>query len=503
MPEKMKSELKMSVMILMSIFFGSSSQGQVDRKPAVAGQFYSADPIMLRADLSTLFAAAVPKQANDVVALISPHAGYVFSGEVAASAYNQLDPDKKFDIVFILASSHRMSFEGASIYNKGDYITPLGTLEVNLDIANKLISENPVFSSKTEPHVHEHSLEVQLPFLQYHLKNDFKIIPIILGTQSASVSEKIAKALKPYLGGNNLFVISSDFSHYPEYEDACKVDKATADAILLNSPDELLKTLDKNEEKEIDNLATSLCGWTSVMTLLYMTENSKDLRFREVQYQNSGDSRLYGDKDRVVGYYAIVVEKVSKEDADAGFSLNEEEKESLLAIARETIVSYVTYGKMPGIDESTLSARIRQPFGAFVTLKKDGKLRGCIGRFEATQPLYEVVRQMAVASSTQDSRFPAVEVEEIDELVIEISVLTPMRKIQSIDEFVLGKHGIYMKKGYSSGTFLPQVAHETGWNTEEFLGHCARDKAHIGWDGWKTAELYVYEAYVFGEDDRD
>lgn len=488
----------MSVMILLSMFFGSGSKGQDDRKPAVAGQFYSADPIMLRADLSTLFANAVPKQSENVIALISPHAGYVFSGEVAASAYNQLDPGKKYENVFILASSHRMSFEGASIYNKGDYITPLGIVKVNTVLADLLLKENPVFTSKPEPHTFEHSLEVQLPFLQYTLKNDFRIVPIILGTQSASVSERIAKALKPYLNEKNLFVISSDFSHYPSYEDAVMVDKITADAILANSPETLLKTLEANDAKNIENLATSLCGWTSVLTLLYMTREMNDVKFKEIEYMNSGDSRMYGDKERVVGYFSIVVEK-KKSSSEGSFSLSEQEKRTLLGIARSTIVEYVTYGKVPEIDESLLSDKLRQPSGAFVTLHKDGRLRGCIGRFEATSPLCDIVQMMAIASSTQDSRFPQVTPEEIDEIEIEISVLTPMRRIYSIDELELGKHGVYMKKGYSSGTFLPQVATETGWSKEDFLGHCARDKAHIGWDGWKTAELYVYEAYIFSE----
>lgn len=498
-------------MILVPFFFGTGSSAQnkngdaglIDRKPAVAGQFYPADPIMLGADLSTLFASAVPRQSENVIALISPHAGYVFSGEVAASAYNQLDPDKQYENVFILASSHRMSFEGASIYNKGNYITPLGTIQVNIELANKLLKDNPVFTSKAESHIYEHSLEVQLPFLQYKLKKEFKIIPIILGTQSASIAEKIASALKPYLNENNLFVISSDFSHYPEYADACEVDKATADAILLNSPGKLMETLDVNDSKGIENLATSLCGWTSVMTLLYMTEGRNDMRFSEIQYKNSGDSQLYGDKDKVVGYYSIVVEQVRTAGQEKGFSLGEQEKQDLLKIARETIEQYVIYGKTRDIDEQSLSPRLREPFGAFVTLKKDGQLRGCIGRFDAANPLFDVVQKMAIAASTQDSRFPPVSEEEIDELEIEISVLTPMRRIASADEFILGKHGIYMKKGYYSGTFLPQVAAETGWSKEEFLGHCARDKARIGWDGWKEAELYVYEAYVFSEKDME
>jgi AmmeMemoRadiSam system protein B/AmmeMemoRadiSam system protein A len=503
----MKNSLKISIMILLPLFFGSncssqenkSESGLVDRKPAVAGQFYSSDPNMLRSDLSKLFAKALPKQTGVVLALIAPHAGYVFSGQVAATSFNQLDPDKKYDNIFILASSHRMSFEGASIYNKGDYVTPLGKVKVNINLANQLLKDYPVFNSKAEPHISEHSLEVQLPFLQYKLKNDFRIIPIILGTQSPSTSKKIAEALKPFLNDKNLFVISSDFSHYPSYEDACLVDKTTATAITMNSPGILLKTLEDNDGKGIDNLATSLCGWTSVLSLLYMTEGRKDLTYKAIEYQNSGDSKIYDDSDRVVGYYSIIVEKNGALQDDKDFSLEKKEKEKLLEIARRTMEEYVSNGIIPVVDEKTLSPALQLPSGAFVTLKKDGNLRGCIGRFEAVEPLYKVVQQMAIAASTQDSRFPEVTPAEFDEIDIEISVLTPMRKINSIDEFQLGKHGIYMKKGYSSGTFLPQVAQETGWTKEEFLGHCARDKARIGWDGWKDAELYVYEAYIFGE----
>jgi AmmeMemoRadiSam system protein B/AmmeMemoRadiSam system protein A len=500
---------KFMVMILVPFIFGSPGYAQennkesnlVDRYPAVAGQFYSADPVMLRADLAKLFANALPDQSEDVLAIISPHAGYVFSGEVAATSMNQIDPGKKFDNIFILASSHRMSFEGASIYNKGNYITPLGTVEVNRELASKLLAENPVFTDKTDSHLNEHSLEVQLPFLQYHMKTAFRIVPIVLGTHSASVSKKIAEALKPYLNEKNLFVISSDFSHYPAYDDATVVDKLTADAIVKNSPDHLLEVLENNELKGIDNLATSLCGWTSVLSLLYMTEGQQDLAYKEIYYQNSGDSKLYGDKERVVGYYSIVVEKITSKTSGDNFMLNEQEKETLLDIARQSIETYVSTEKYSPVNEKALTARLKEPYGAFVTLKEDGQLRGCIGRFDASGPLYDVVQKMAVAAATQDNRFLPVEEEELDEIEIEISVLTPLKRIYSIDEFVLGKHGIFMKKGYSSGTFLPQVAIETGWNTEEFLGHCARDKARIGWDGWKDAELYIYEAFVFGEND--
>jgi len=476
------------------------SQGErMDRPPAVAGSFYPAPQEELKATLKQLFKNAVPsKNIQNVIAVICPHAGYVFSGEVAASAFNQIDPAKDYENIFVIGSSHHIAFEGASIYSQGNFITPLGTVKVNTGLADQLIKNNSVFSNRTDAHEREHSIEVQLPFLQVRLKKDFKIVPIILGTQSPEICQRIARALRPFLNTKNLFVISSDFSHYPSYTDAKNVDKATADAILTNSPENLIRSMARYEKKGISNLATCLCGWTSVLTLLYMTEGNRDVLFTHIQYKNSGDTE-YGENDRVVGYNAITISfKEKKEQSE--FTLTDKDKKDLLGIARNTVVHYIKDGKAPDVNENNLSSLLKTNCGAFVTLKKNGNLRGCIGRFDASEPLYKVVQEMAIASSTQDTRFLPVESNEIPELEIEISVLTPMRRISSIDEFELGRHGIYMRKGYRSGTFLPQVASETGWTKEEFLGHCARDKAGIGWNGWKDAELFVYEALVFGEE---
>jgi AmmeMemoRadiSam system protein A len=372
---------------------------------------------------------------------------------------------------------------------------------VNTILANKLIKENSVFSNRADAHTREHSLEVQLPFLQYRLKKDFTIIPIVLGTQSPETCQRIAEILRPYLNRKNLFVISTDFSHYPDYDNAKNIDKATADAILSNSPENLLRLLANYEQKKILNLATNLCGWTSVLTLLFMTQGNPDIAFSHIQYKNSGDSE-YGEKNRVVGYNAIAI-SLNEKKARTEFKLGDRDKKDLLAIAHKTVEQYVKNRKRPEVDENKLSPALKINCGAFVTLKKHGDLRGCIGRFDASEPLYRVVQEMAIASSTEDHRFNPVEPDEIPHLEIEISVLTPMRRINSIDEIQMGKHGIYIRKGYRSGTFLPQVATETGWTKEEFLGHCAQDKAGIGWDGWKDAEIFIYEALVFGEKEFD
>jgi MEMO1 family protein len=498
------NSLKIVIPCTAGILFFSAvvpaQRSQIDRPPAVAGQFYPAGRTELTAALKQLVVKAVPsRNIPHVLALIAPHAGYVYSGEVAASAFNQLDAAQEYENIFVLGSSHHIGFEGASVYSRGNFITPLGTVKVNTVLAKQLISKSPVFSDRTDAHAQEHSLEVQLPFLQYILKKDFRIIPIVLGTQSPETCRQIAEALRPYLNPKNLFIISTDFSHYPSALDAHNVDRFTADAILTNSSQNLLRSMADCEKKNIPLLATPLCGWTSVLTLLFMTEGNSDVTYTHIQYKNSGDSE-YGEKNRVVGYHALAVSLKQKKDRP-GFRLSDQDKKELLLIARNTVEQYVKNHQRPKIEENKLSGTLRTNCGAFVTLKKHGDLRGCIGRFDANDPLFTVVQEMAIASSTQDYRFSPVEPGEIPELEIEISVLTPMKKITSLEELELGIHGIYIRKGAHTGTFLPQVASETGWTKEEFLGHCARDKAGIGWNGWKDAELYVYEALVFNERD--
>jgi hypothetical protein len=179
------------------------------------------------------------------------------------------------------------------------------------------------------------------------------------------------------------------------------------------------------------------------------------------------------------------------------FNLTPEDKIFLLNLAKKTIEQKLIDNTIPEVNEDEISDNVKIACGAFVTLMKDDELRGCIGRFTATEPLYKIVQQMALASAFQDVRFSPVSKREISDIEIEISVLTPLKQIYSSDEFQLGKHGIYMTLDGRSGTFLPQVARTTGWNKEEFLGHCAQDKTGIGWEGWKNADLYVYEALVF------
>ena len=467
-----------------------------DRMPSVAGKFYSEDPEKLQQELKNLFASAAPKQSNHVRAILSPHAGYIYSGKVAASAFNQIDGTINYKRVFLIASSHHISFDKAAVYCDGDFIMPYGKEIVDSDFGKMLVKNFPdFFTANTDAHQEEHSVEVQLPFLHYVLKTGYSIVPIVIGTNDPVVCKKIASVLKSYLNPDNLFIISTDFSHYPEYTEAVKVDAITKDAILANNPNILISTLSENVQKHIPHLTTSLCGWTSVLTLLYMTTLNDSLEFHAIEYCNSGDIKYYGEHERVVGYWGIVLSEKGTEKND--FQLTRADKETLLSIARKTLKEHCRHNTTYFADTEQLSITLNTKCGAFVSLHKNGKLRGCIGRLTGNQPLYKMVQEMTISAASHDRRFLPVDAEELHEIDIEISVLSPLKKINDIAEIELGKHGIFIEEGYHTGVFLPQVATETGWSKEEFLGHCAQDKAGLNWDGWKTANLFIFTATVF------
>jgi AmmeMemoRadiSam system protein B/AmmeMemoRadiSam system protein A len=497
----MKNYINFKIIVTLFTWFfilQGCAQNNIDREPYAAGKFYEADSAKLVKILKTLFEKAKNHNLKNVLAIISPHAGFMYSGEVAATAYKQINPDKEFDNIFIIGSSHTMYIDGASIYSVGDYLTPLGKVKVNKQLALELINQNRYISYIPEAHTHEHIIENQLPFIQYYFNKQVKIVPVIIGTGNEKILKSIANTLKPYLKKNNLFVISSDFSHYPLYKDAQKADSTTANAIITNNPEKFIEALKINASKGYPGLVTSACSRTSILTLLYITQNIKDVKYIPLMYMNSGDIPT-GDKSRVVGYFALAL--VENNENEVKDFLNDNDKKSLLRIARTTIESYLKNGKVPEIDTTKLSPALKLHTGAFVTLNKNHRLRGCIGKFIADEPLYKVVQDMAIAAATQDPRFTPVIPVEMDKTNIEISVLTPLKKIKSIDEIQLGRDGIYIVKGYNSGTFLPQVATETKWDKEEFLGHCARDKAGLDWYGWKDADIYTYQAIVFSESD--
>jgi AmmeMemoRadiSam system protein B/AmmeMemoRadiSam system protein A len=474
-----------------------SQTGSNDRQAVAAGRYYSADKETLKKDISKLFETCVKTNVHsNVRAIISPHAGYIYSGKVAASAFSVIDRNKSYKNIFLIGSSHITAFDGASVFNTGDFVTPLGKVKVNREIADRLKSER-LFKYPVNAHFQEHSLEVQIPFLQYYFKNIPPVIPIVIATTYQNSIKKIAEILKPWFTSDNLFIISSDFSHYPSYKTANEVDNKTADAIITGDPKQFMDVLKNNSLIDDTGLSTSMCGWTSGLLLLYLAEGDSNLKFEKVDYCNSGDSP-YGNKDEVVGYNAIALFEDTTGDQSSK-SLEDEikftdiEKNQLIALAHDNIESLLINHRKISVDNETLPEIFMKPLGAFVTLKINGSLRGCIGRFISTDPLYEVVIESSQSSAFEDPRFSPITKEELQKTSIEITVLGPLKKISNIDEIILGRHGIYIQKDSRSGTMLPQVATENKWTVEQFLGYTSRDKAGIGWEGWKNADIYIYE----------
>lgn len=478
------------------------------RPAAVAGAFYPAE----KADVDSMMNEYFTHYKGEidyktVDAVIVPHAGYVFSGAVAASAYARINPKAKYDRVFLIGPSHHVSINGASVNDVADYYaTPLGNVKVDKELCKRLIADNKCFGYTPAAHSKEHCLEVQIPFLQYHLESMPPIVPIIIGTESLATITAIAQALKPYYNDNNLFVISSDFSHYPKYDDANLADRRTGEAILKGDLKEFVQAIIDNSKEGIENLATSACGQCAIATLLMLNHSKKDMTIEHTEYKNSGDSQ-YGGKDQVVGYHAFVFEHKNgnsgnidnDNDVNDEFMLTKSEKGTLLKIARNAIRNHLNHIKTPAYNDSDLTETLKLECGAFVTLHEGGNLRGCIGNLIGSHPLYRTISEMALAAAFKDPRFYPLTAAEFDKIDIEISVLSPLKQIKDASEFILGKQGILIEKNGMSGTFLPQVADETTWNKEEFLGHCSQDKAGLGWDGWKNANLYTYEAIVFNE----
>jgi AmmeMemoRadiSam system protein B/AmmeMemoRadiSam system protein A len=497
----------------------------VVRPATQANRFYTGDARELTEEVDSFLALhSDDKKYNNVAAVIVPHAGYYFSGNVAAAAYMAIDPKKQYKRIFLLGPSHHEWLDGASVNTEADwYATPLGSVKVDHETAKALTTTDctddtdlkettnytndanldSVFCFRPEAHDREHCLEVQLPFLQrlfaQYAQEVPPIVPIVISTNDYNKLKRIAEVLKPYFTDENLFVISSDFSHYPSYEDACKVDAMTGKAIETGDVKEFIATINANARSGKRNLATSACGEFAIITLMLMLD--KQYEVKHLMYQNSGDIDNH-DHSRVVGYHSFAILRNRNNGSgqtrtDTDFSLSAEDKKMLKDIAFNSIRDSLDGKPIAQPIVNCQFSIINSKCGAFVSLHKHGRLRGCIGHFGEDYPLYEIVAEMARAAAFDDPRFMPVTRDELDDLDIEISVLTPMRRIQSLDEFELHRHGIYIKKGYRSGTFLPQVADEVNWTKEEFVGHCSQDKAGLGWDGWRDAELYVYEAIVF------
>ena len=465
------------------------------REPAVAGAFYPDKPEVLSRDVKRyLDNAKKEKIDGEIVALVSPHAGYMYSGQVAAYAYKLVE-GKTFDSVVVIAPSHRALFKGASIYDRGGYRTPLGLVPVDVELSKKMMEKRKEIQFLPEAHAEEHSLEVQIPFLQVVLKS-FKLIPIVMEPYWSwetcqTVASGIAETVK---GKNVLLIASSDLSHFHSYEKAVELDKIVLNHIEQFNPEGLNRDLKQNR--------CEACGGGPIISIMLAAKALGANKGKVLKYLNSGD--VTGDRSRVVGYVAGVFYKTAggtekmKEEKRVGvdLGLSEQDKKNLHQIAKAVIENKVRGKPIP--EFKVESPILKENRGAFVTINKKGQLRGCIGYIEGRGPLHRTIEEMAEAAAFRDPRFTPVTEKELPDLEIEISVLTPLRRITDVSEIQVGKHGIYIKKGWLSGLLLPQVATEYGWDRQTFLDHTCQ-KAGLPSNAWKdkNTEIYIFSADIF------
>jgi hypothetical protein len=450
-----------------------------------AGSFYPKEKETLSLWIDNFLKEAKVPKIDKIYGVISPHAGYIYSGKVAAHSYKILK-NKKFDVVILLGPSHRYYFEGFAGYPEGEFETPLGNLEVDKETLQEFNALR-FFRLNPKYFYGEHSLEVQLPFL-IKVLGKVKIVPLLFGKLNYSQIEEIAQKLKEIsLKEKILIIVSTDLSHYHPYEEANRIDKDTI---------ELIKNKDAYSLWVSSQLSQArACGIYPLITFLIYAQ-LKDADIKILKYANSGDTA--GSKEKVVGYVSAVLYQKNKEEKMDEFTLNNEEKITLLKIARETLESYLKEGKIPQFKVE--SNRLKEKRGAFVTLKKKGSLRGCIGRIVADTPLFQVISKIAIDSALNDPRFPPVKYEELEDIEIEISVLTPFTKVENLEEIKVGRDGLMIRKGFYSGLLLPQVPLEYGWDRETFLKHTCL-KAGLNPDAYKDKDTFIYKfsAIVFDE----
>jgi len=475
------------IMVLMTSFNSNSSASDV-KSADLAGSWYPASKSELRTMLEGyIFDAPDEKIEGKILALISPHAGYQFSGPVAAYGFKSII-GLPIKTVIVLGFSHKGYFDGVSVYNKGSFSTPLGVIKVDEKFADSIIASDKKISFRPEPFESENSVEMQLPFIQIALPGA-KIVPVILGSQSFDDAVLFSEALAAVLKGRDdcLIVASTDMSHFHGYGEANAIDEKAVSIIRGMKAREIYDSANAGE--------CELCGMMPVTAVLLTAEKLGYDSLEVLKYANSGDT--YGDKSRVVGYLSAVIYK--KEEARM---LNDVRRKRLLQIARESISSYLAENKRKKFDEK--DGVLNEDLGAFVTLSEFGELRGCIGNMVGRGPLYQTVADMAIEAATGDPRFSRLTASELKNVNIEISVLSPLKRVKSHQDIKIPGHGVLVKKGFSSGVYLPQVAEESGWNKEEFLTSLCGQKAGIDPSAWKdpSTELYVFKAEVFGEKKR-
>ncbi len=428
------------------------------REPVVSGQFYPASPSELKIMIKGLVDEKAVKE--EVIGLLSPHAGYIYSGPVAAAVISKI---KFKDTFIIMGPNHTGRGKPFSIMTQGVWKTPLGKIEIDSELGKQILAKSSHLEEDHVAHLYEHSIEVQLPFLQY-FKSDIKLVPIILTCTSDAIYQEIGRELANAIKDLNkevIIIASSDMTHYEPQESAQRKDNQAIEAMLSLDEDELLK--------RVQELDISMCGYAPAVSLISAARELGASGAELVRYQTSGDTT--GDYSSVVGYAGIIIKGMSP----------------LVRLARQSVETFVEEGKPSQPEE--LTPEMRQRAGVFVSIHKFGELRGCIGTFQPTMNnVAEEIIANAVNSATRDPRFPPIAPEELKDLDYSVDVLTTPEPVDSQDQLDHKKYGVIVEAGFRRGLLLPDLE---GVDTVDYQIDICRQKAGIMPD--EPIKLYRFE----------
>ena len=465
------------------------------RPSILAGTWYPGDPQRLRKQVEEFLADVddVAAPTGTPVIALAPHAGYEYSGAVAGKLFGLLQ-GREFAAVFILAPNHRAPVQRPVVSSMSAFATPLGEVPVATDVVADLVASG-AFVVNDRAHAFEHAVEIQLPFLQCALPAGTPIVPILVPHLTDQQRSEAARILEHWRDGRHLFLVSSDLTHYGrEYgfvpfteEVPAKLEELDTGALLRFLAHDASGLLDYGHDTGI-----TMCGLPAAALVLSGTQ-PENHEAALIAYARSADRE--GDFTLSVSYAAALICDPSYEATPAPTtSLTDTDRHFLVNLARQAVTAAVQGEPAPAA--VAVSPALTEPRGAFVTLTRDGRLRGCIGYIEGVKPLVEAVVDNAASAATGDPRFPPVSEDELADLQVEVSALTPLRSVSGPTDIEIGRHGILLSKAGHQAVFLPQVAPEQGWDRDTTLENLAL-KAGLPADAWRQdCEFQVFEAEI-------
>ena len=476
------------ILLCASVLFATAALSPA-REPAVAGQFYPADRVELTSFVDAALSAGGQKPAGTVTAVLVPHAGYEYSGGMAGLAFKFTDD--AYDTVVILATGHTEAVKGAALLASDYYETPLGRVQPDRELAAALMKASPLFEDRPSAHAREHSIEVELPFLQRRLKKPFKLLAATLNTGDLAALKKIGAALASALRGKKaLIVISTDFSHYPDKATAAASDGAMLLAVRSMDPGLVWSASRILLAKKVPGLETCACGEAALEAGMEAARLLGAASFFPLKISNSySEDPGAGDPGRVVGYISGLFLRSGGPQYP---SLSKAQKEALLRAARLTLEDSFA-GKEPpaGLEADP---RMDLPGAVFVTLTEGGALRGCVGTIEPVMTLMDAARYGAYSAAFRDDRFRPLSAAELPKVRLEVSVLSPLKPV-TVADIKPGRHGVVAVRDGHSGLFLPQVWEQIPAK-EDFLGELCAQKAGLPRDCWKDGKTQLYSFTV-------